>query len=121
MTIERLHAATRLRLSNRRRALTETLEHDGQKLIATVGIDPEIGLAEIFISGAKDGSHLNALLADISIAISLMRQYGIPIAAFAKSISRVPIEIDGPAVKPASIFGAAVDLLMRLEAELSSA
>jgi hypothetical protein len=39
-------------------------------------------------------------------------QFGRPAKALAKSIARVPATVDGPAIKPASPIGAALDLLV---------
>ncbi len=55
--------APRRRLPNRRPSHSETLEVGGQKVIATVGFDPETGQPrELFMSAGKEGSLLNALL-----------------------------------------------------------
>jgi hypothetical protein len=48
--------------------------------------------------------------------ISVALQHGIPAAALAKSIARIPESLDGAAVKPASPIGAALDLLVDYEA-----
>ena len=69
---------------------------------------------ELFLSGAKDGSGLAAILEDASVVISVAPQYGIPSAALAKSISRAP---DGMGrITAASVSGAALDLLVHFEA-----
>jgi hypothetical protein len=70
-------------------------------LSATLGFD-EVGRpAEIFLSGAKDGSGLAAILEDASVVISVGLQHSV---------------LDGPASKPASPIGAALDLLVQYEA-----
>ncbi len=62
----------RSRLPNRRPAYTETLEVDGQSFEATVGFDPEDGSPhELFLTTGKEGSMLNALLADAALGISI--------------------------------------------------
>ena len=66
---------------------------------------------------------LNALLADAAVAISIALQHGIPAAALAKSIGRLPsgpvtpADLEGavPARVPASPIGAALDLVSALE------
>lgn len=56
-----------------------------------------------------------AIVADASVIISVALQHGVKAEALAASISRVPIEIDGEPVKPASVLGAALDALVRYE------
>ena len=114
----------RQRLPNRRPSHTETLEVSGQKVIATVGFDPQIGQPrEIFMAAGKEGSMLNALLADAAVAISVALQHGVPTAALARSIGRLP---SGPVTPadldhvpgqnvPASPVGAALDLVSSFE------
>ena len=66
------------RLPNRRPAYTESLEVDGQVFEATVGFDPEGGSPrELFLTAGKEGSLLNALLADAALAISVALQHGV--------------------------------------------
>ncbi len=112
--------ASRARLPNRRPSHSETLEVGGQKVIATVGFDPETGQPrELFMSAGKEGSLLNALLADAAVVISVALQHGVPGEALARSVGRLPAgpvaptELDhAPGQKvPASPIGAVLDLL----------
>ncbi len=114
----------RSRLPNRRPAYTETLEVDGQAFEATVGCDPEDGSPrELFLTAGKEGSMLNALLADAAVVISVALQHGVPAAALAKSVGRLPASPVAPAdldlapgqKVPASPIGAALDLLCEFE------
>ena len=114
----------RQRLPNRRPSHIETLDVGGQEVIATVGFDPEIGQPrEIFLNAGKEGSLLNSLLADAAVVISIALQNGIPAAALAKSIGRLPagpvapVNLDhAPSQKvPASPIGAALDLVSTFE------
>ncbi len=114
----------RKRLPNRRPAHTETLRVDGQASTASVGFDPESGQPrELFLTAGKEGSMLNALLADAAVVVSVALQYGVPAAALAKSIGRIPAgpvtpaDLEGPrhGRVPASPLGAALDLLRRFE------
>ncbi len=114
----------RQRLPNRRPSHTETLEVGGQKVIATVGFDPKTGQPrEIFMAAGKEGSLINSLLADAAVVISVALQHGIPAAALAKSVGRLPsipvrpADLDRtPGQKvPASPIGAALDLLCSFE------
>ena|SRR5271166_6403599 len=105
----------RQRLPNRRPAITETIIIGNMTIAASVGFGETGTLQEIFLSGAKDGSSMAAILEDASVVISVALQHGIPAAALAKSIARIPESLDGAAVKPASPIGAALDLLVDYE------
>ncbi len=114
----------RTRLPNRRPSHTETLEVGGQKVIATVGFDPETGQPrELFLNAGKEGSMLNAMLADAAVVISIALQSGISSAVLSESTGRLPIIPVGPAdldkphsgQDPASPIGAALDLLCSFE------
>jgi hypothetical protein len=109
-------APSRARLPNRRRAETRELTLGNLTLTATVGFDEAGCPAEVFLCGAKDGSGLAAILDDASVVISVALQHGIRAAALAKSIARIPENLEGPAIKPASPIGAALDLLVDFEA-----
>ena len=106
----------RNRLPNRRRAETRELTIGNLTLTATVGFDQAGRPAEVFLCGAKDGSGLAAILDDASVVISVALQHGIRAPPLAKSIARIPESLEGPAIKPASPIGAALDLLVDFEA-----
>jgi ribonucleoside-diphosphate reductase alpha chain len=100
----------RRRLPNRRKVITETIVIGNMTLTATIGFDETGRPAEVFLSGAKDGSGMAAILDDASVVISVALQHGIPAKALAKSISRAP---DGMGrISAASAIGAALDLLV---------
>ena len=112
----------RHRLPNRRQSETRTLEVAGQVFKATVGIDPAEGMPrELFLSGGKSGSMLDALLGDVAVVVSVALQHGVTAAALAKSVARVPAwplvptdpaTLSGQAhTAPASVIGAALNLL----------
>jgi hypothetical protein len=111
----------RRRLPNRRKALTESIEFiagNGRlaRYDATIGFD-ELGRPkEIFLAGAKDGSDMAAALADTAVAISVALQHGVAAAAMAVSIGRIAPAAGGTG-RPASVIGAALDLLARYESE----
>jgi hypothetical protein len=113
-------APQRRRLLDRRAAVTEEIDLGNVRLTATIGFDPEGRPAEVFLSGAKDGSGMGAILADASVVISIALQSGITAEALGKSISRLPETLDGPATAVASPIGAALDLLARYERDGSS-
>jgi ribonucleoside-diphosphate reductase alpha chain len=106
----------RTRLPSRRPAITQEIIVGNMMLSASIGFDETGCPAEIFLSGAKNGSGMAAILEDASVVISVALQCGIPAAALAKSIARIPESLEGPAVKPASPIGAALDLLVKYEA-----
>ncbi|HEU0216576.1 MAG TPA: hypothetical protein VFQ90_07940, partial [Stellaceae bacterium] len=97
----------------------------GSFLTATIGFDAAGRAAEVFLSGAKDGSGMAAILDDASVVISIALQHGIPAHALAKSIARLPVislappYLDCPhGVRPAaSVIGAALDLIAEYEAK----
>ena len=114
----------RQRLPNRRPSHVETMEVAGQVFTACVGFDPDTGQPrELFLDAGKEGSLLNALLADAAVIISIALQHGVPAAALAKSVGRLPagpvapVDLDyGPGQKvPASPIAAALDLLRRFD------
>ena len=116
--------SARQKLPNRRECHTETLTVDGQSFEATVGFYPKSGRPlELFMSAGKEGSLLNALLADAAVVISVALQSGVPAAALAKSVGRLPAGLVAPAgldhapgqKVPSSPIGAALDLLRGFE------
>ena len=61
---------TRQRLPNRRLCHTEALEIAGQVFTATVGFDPkDDSPRELFLTAGKEGSLLNAMLADAGVEV----------------------------------------------------
>ncbi len=117
--------STRKRLRNRRPSHTETLRVHGQVFTATVGFDPESGQPrELFLTAGKEGSLLNAMLADAAV-VSVALQSGVPAAALAKSVGRLPaspvtpaeLENFQPGRVPASPIVAALDLVVFFERE----
>jgi len=107
----------RQRLDNRRYSITETISFvraDGNSTSydATVGFDALFRPREIFLFGAKDGSDMSAVLIDTAVALSVALQHGVTATAMANSVSKV----DG---LPASVIGAALDLLAKHEADVA--
>ena len=116
----------RARLPDRRPSHLEMLEVDGQVITACIGFDPKIGRPrEVFLNGGREGSLLAAILADAAVAISVAVQHGVPGAALAKSVGRLPTgpvalsDLDQPQTEklPASPIGAALDLVVFFERE----
>ncbi len=113
----------RRRLPNRRPSETRTLEVAGQVFDVTVGFGDDGQPGEVFMAAGKEGSQLNAMLADAAVVVSVALQYGVPALALAKSVGRLPgapvtpedLDHARPTKRPASPLGAALDLLRELE------
>ena len=121
-------ATLRRRLPNRRPSETRALTVGNHTFTATIGFDPADGRPrEIFLTGAKDGTDMAAILDDAAVTLSIALQHGVSAAALAKSVARLPAApltpadlavSSGPAhTAPASIIGAALDLLRELAAD----
>ena len=95
---------TRTRLPDRRAAATVELEHGGTRFTVTIGFYPDGRPGEVFVHGARTGSSLDALLADVCVVISCLMQHGVEPRELAHSMGRL-----GNA-EPASIIGAVIDL-----------
>lgn len=116
---------SRTRLPNRRPLITETLVVGGQAIEASVGFDAAGRPRELFLSGAKDGTDLAAILDDASVVLSVALQHGVPPAALVRSVARLPTaslalpcldqSSDGARKSPASVIGAALDLVASFE------
>jgi hypothetical protein len=103
----------RRRLPNRRNTLTEDIELGNMVIAASIGLDDAGRPKELFMSGAKDGSGMSAILNDASVVISVALQHGIPPSMLAKSISRAP-DCYGT-VTASSVIGRALDLITQYE------
>ena len=108
----------RKRIPNRRPQVTEPISIGSNSFTASVGIDPDLmAPRELFLEGAKAGSDMAHLLADIATVMSIVLQHGLPASLFVGAVARIPETIDGPATKPATVLGAAIDLLARYETQ----
>lgn len=96
---------TRERLPNRRPNATLSFEFEGETYHLTMGFYLDGRVGEVFVHGSKVGSAMDLLLSDICTLLSIAQQYGVPIGAFAHSMSELP---DG---SRASVVGAIVDRL----------
>jgi hypothetical protein len=98
----------RRRLPNRRMAVTEEITAaDGRSIVATVGFDAAGRPAELFLSGAKDGTDMAAIYDDVAVTISVALQHGVGARALAHSVSP----------GKASPIGAALELIAAFEPE----
>jgi hypothetical protein len=66
----------RERLPNRRRCSTRGFTHGGMKFLVTAGFYSDGRLGEIFISGERPGSAIEALGHDAAVAASIALQFG---------------------------------------------
>ena len=101
---------TRARLPHRRESETVDLAFDGHHFAVTVGFYPDGRPGEVFTAGVKVGSHLDAILADACVALSLLLQHGVEPAVLARTMGRA-----GDGTTPASVIGALGDLLVELQ------
>ncbi len=118
-----MSAPSRKRLPNRRPAVTQDIEVGGHRFTASVGFDEHDRPKEVFLRGAKDGTDLAAILDDASVAL----QFGIPAAALARSVARLPAVpltppyLDQPGdsreKQPASVIGAVLDFVQEFVPE----
>lgn len=95
----------RIALPARRAAETVELQHGGKnaRFTVTFGYYEDRRLGEIFISGAKAGSEVEAVARDGAVLLSIALQYGVPIETIKGAITR---NLDGT---PSTIIGAVVD------------
>ena len=97
----------REKLPPRRQSETVDLWHGGQRYHVTVGRYPDGRVAEVFLSGAKSGSDVDGLCADVGVLVSRLLQHGDTPALLASGMGRL-----GNGKTPASFAGAVVDVLM---------
>lgn len=113
-TIQTVGGTIRQTLPFRRESVTETIEFvrsdgNGVTYDATIGFDQLGRPREVFLGGAKDGSDMYVTLLDTAVALSVALQHGVTATAMAHSLYRTETG------QPASIVGAALDLLARYE------
>lgn len=94
-------------LPQRRYCETFELQHGGNVSRVTLGRYPDGRVGEVFITGAKVGSDLEASLRDAAVLISLALQHGVPVATMAGAITR---EGDG---RPSTVIGDVLDQLAK--------
>ncbi len=112
-----MRSVSRQRLPDRRFSETFMLEWGRQntEFAVTVGFYPDASgghrgpPGEVFISGAKAGSDVDAATRDNAVLISLGLQYGVPLELMQRAMTR---ELDGT---PSTIAGRVVDMLVDAE------
>jgi len=95
----------RTRLSNRRYHETFSMRH--WNLIYTIGLgkDTDGNVKEVFINCGRSGEQAETLARDSAVLLSIALQYGVPVEAMKKTITR---NLDG---SPTGPIGAIIDLL----------
>lgn len=103
----------REQLPNRRFGENFELEHGGKRgvFVITIGRYSDGRVGEIFISGGKSGTEVEANVRDTAILASLAIQHGVPITTLAAALTR---EFDG---RPSTIIGVVLDRLVRAESK----
>ena len=99
---------SRRRLANRRNAILVDIEHRGTAFAVSAGLYSAGQVGEIFVSGARSGSDLAALVDDGAVLASIALQYGAPLEVLAGAMGR---QGDRTA---ASVLGSALDRLVEL-------
>ena len=94
----------RRRLPNRRPQIVLEVEHAGGIFTVGLGSFPDGRPGELFVSGSKTGSELDALLNDAAVLASIALQYGAPLEILAHAMGRL-----GDRRAPASALGAILD------------
>ncbi len=98
---------TRTRLPGRRRNLIRDMAFGGQAFTVCVGYDDAGRPLEVFADGHRTGSTMAAFIDDACIVVSIALQHGIDPAALARSVSTVPVWMNGVRSEgPASPIGA---------------
>jgi hypothetical protein len=98
-------------LPSRRGCETFELRHGARNTLfhVTVGRYPDGTMGEVFISGAKAGSDLEAVARDGAVLISIALQYGVPLDVIRHAITR---EENGA---PSTVLGVVIDRLVNRE------
>ena len=96
-------------LPNRREADTFQLQHGGKLsvFIINVGYYHDGRVAEVFITGGKSGTEVEANVRDTAILASFALQYGAPLDKLAAALTH---EGDG---SPSTIIGCVLDKLVK--------
>lgn len=93
-------------LPNRRPLETIWLEHWGMRYTVSMGCtDRNSPIAEVFIDCGKSGEQSETLASDSAVILSVALQYGTPIKALQRAITRNPDN------RPSGPMGAIIDLI----------
>jgi ribonucleoside-diphosphate reductase alpha chain len=93
--VERLIAAARRRLPDRRKGYTQKAIVGGHKVYLRTGEYEDGKLGEIFIDMHKEGAAFRAMMNNFAIAISIGLQYGVPLEEFVEAFTFTRFEPSG--------------------------
>lgn len=102
---------TRDVLPERRAVETFDLWHDSMSFTVSIGFYDDGRPGEVFVTGTKAGSGVEAVSRDGAILISLALQHGVPVDVIRHAVTRTAGD------EPSSIIGAVVDRLARCRPE----
>jgi ribonucleoside-diphosphate reductase alpha chain len=104
-------------LPAKRYGWTRKVRVGGQKIYIKTGEYPDGRLGEIFLTAAKMGALLQAMLDGWAIAISTQLQYGVPLAEIVQAFEHTrfepcgPVQDGGEVKQASSIFDCIVKIL----------
>ncbi len=108
----------RERLPSRRHAIHEPIlwpPNDGKEITVTAGLNDAGEVREVFLSGGGQiGSERGFILSDAAVCLSILLQHNVTLDEIAHSLAR-----DEETGAPASMIGAAVETLRRIQAEVA--
>ena len=93
--VERVIAAARRKLPDRRKGYTQKAIVGGHKVYLRTGEYEDGKLGEIFIDMHKEGAAFRAMMNNFAIAISIGLQYGVPLDEFVEAFTFTRFEPSG--------------------------
>jgi ribonucleoside-diphosphate reductase alpha chain len=93
--VERIIAASRRKLPDRRKGYTQKAIVGGHKVYLRTGEYEDGKLGEIFIDMHKEGAAFRAMMNNFAIAISIGLQYGVPLEEFVEAFTFTRFEPSG--------------------------
>ena len=87
--------AVRRRLPDERASRTQRFNIAGHKGYVTVGMFPDGGVGEIFITMAKEGSTVSGLVNSFAQVVSIALQYGVPLPVLCDRFTGIRFEPAG--------------------------
>jgi ribonucleoside-diphosphate reductase alpha chain len=93
--VERLIAAARRKLPDRRKGYTQKAIVGGHKVYLRTGEYEDGKLGEIFIDMHKEGAAFRAMMNNFAIAVSIGLQYGVPLEEFVEAFTFTRFEPSG--------------------------
>lgn len=93
--VERIIAAARRKLPDRRKGYTQKAIVGGHKVYLRTGEYEDGKLGEIFIDMHKEGAAFRAMMNNFAIAVSIGLQYGVPLEEFVEAFTFTRFEPSG--------------------------